>query len=512
MTFGTTKSTISSFLLICVVGTVAEATKKPHVVLILADDLGYNDVGYWGQNHGSAAKTPFLDSLAENGVRLENYYTHSVCSPTRGALMTGRNRIDIGLAHGIIHTTQIEGLPLDNVLLPEQLSNCGYNTQMIGKWHLGFSSSKYAPWNRGFHGFYGFLAGSENYWSKWLPMARHSNIGGVDFTDSTTGPTNETWGQYSAHVYASRARYVIQHHDQSKPLFLYLPLQTPHTPLGAPSHYYEPFKDIEDDDRMKYLSMVSVLDETVRNVTNYLKDAGMWEDTLLIFSTDNGGEVKHGGNNWPYRGTKNTLYEGGVKAVGFVHGKILGDLSPAQRVNRELIHVTDWYPTIMAAADCPYVSGNSRNKLYGLNQWGALRGERGSQRTEIVHTIDPMNRTSEIPDMRFGFNINVKAAICVRKWKLITGNPGHGGWYAPPESKDIFTKSGTRGSKNIQLFDLSVDPLEENEISNEHPTVVSELLERLAKYSLSAPPAINQNTDDNAHLSWTDGFVQPWLN
>uniref|UniRef100_H2YMZ6 Sulfatase N-terminal domain-containing protein n=1 Tax=Ciona savignyi TaxID=51511 RepID=H2YMZ6_CIOSA len=480
----------------------------PHVVFVLADDLGYNDIGYNGRSHHSATRTPFLDSLARNGMILKNYYTHSVCSPTRGSLLTGRNRIHIGLQHDCIHGTQIEGLPLDNVLLPEQLTHCGYNTQMIGKWHLGFSSESYLPWKRGFRGFYGFLTGSENYWSK------HTNAGGIDFTDSDHGPTNATWGKFSSLVYAERAKHVISNHDKSKPLFLFLSLQTPHSPLGAPAKYYKPFRKIKDKKRKQYLSMVAALDETVRNVTSYLQDAGMWSDTLLIFSTDNGGNVNEGGNNWPYRGSKNTMYEGGNKAVGFVHGPLLGVGSRGHHNMEQLFHVSDWYPTIMEATKCQYIAEEHKRKLDGYNQWDVLRGRAVSQRYEIVHTLDPINRTSEVADVQYGFDVNVQAAIMNERWKLLTGNPGcMGGWYPPAEAKELVAAIDIRGNKTIQLYDIVSDPLEQYEVSSLYPAVVKELLERLAYHNSTARPPISRASDDkNACLRWADGYIRPWRN
>ena len=132
---------------------VVHSRKKPNIVFVLADDLGFNDVSYHGNDHGSATKTPFLDSLAMGGVRLENYYVQQCCSPTRGQLMSGIYQIHTGLQHGNLKITRPSGLPLNLTLLPEQLKYCGYDTFMVGKWHLGFYKEAYTPYKRGFDKF-----------------------------------------------------------------------------------------------------------------------------------------------------------------------------------------------------------------------------------------------------------------------------------------------------------------------------------------------------------------------
>ena len=263
-------------------------SKQPHIVFILADDYGFNDIGYHGSDHGSAMKTPFLDSLALSGIRLENYYVQPMCTPTRSQLLSGRYQIYTGLQHHVILSDQPNGLPLNNILLSEQMQLCGYDTHMLGKWHLGFFKKEYQPWHRGFDTYFGFLPGTEDYYSKLHCTVSVSGFCGYSM-NSPKGPTNETYGEYSAHLYARKAREIIENHNTLNPMFLYVSLQSVHDPMQAPDEYIELHSHIQDEQRRIYAGMVTAMDETVKNITDALKEFGMWDDTLLIFSTDNGG-------------------------------------------------------------------------------------------------------------------------------------------------------------------------------------------------------------------------------
>ncbi|XP_076803610.1 arylsulfatase B-like isoform X2 [Clavelina lepadiformis] len=463
--------------------------------------------------------TPFLDSLAEKGVKLENYYVQPICSPTRGQLLSGRYQIHTGLMHGVLKGTQAHGFPLDNILLPEQLRNCGYKTHMLGKWHLGFHKDEYLPWNRGFQSFFGFLTGGENYYTKHKCEPKKTRkYCGVDMYDSRRGPTNSTWGVYSTDVYIRKAKQIISaHRKTNKPLFLYLALQSVHGPLQMPPQRSRRFRDIKDRDRRVYGSMVLAMDRALKRLSQHLKHARMWKDTIFIFSTDNGGQVKRGGNNWPLRGSKGTLWEGGVKAVGFIHGKFLG-LQSSNVVNRELIHVSDWLPTIMSATKCPIMTGTK--PLDGYDQWDAIRGLSRSKRTEILHNIDPLFNKKKLnvtPDIRHGFDVSIRAGIRSGKWKLLTGIPGMDLWVRPPEC-DCYNKSElnfkpqNNPTQNVKLFDIENDPNETAEVSKFHPEVVELLLSRLVEYNASAVPAVYPPNRRLVDPKLHGGFWVPWKN
>jgi len=507
--------------------TTGQNPSKPNIVLVLADDYGFNDIGYHGFSHGSAIKTPFLDSLAMSGIRLENYYVQPICSPTRSQLLSGRYQIHTGLQHGIIWPSQPNALSLDNILLSEQLKNCGYDTHMLGKWHLGFYKEQYLPWKRGFNSYYGYLVGAEDYYTKY---SCYEDMCGYSM-DSDNGPTNETYGEYSAHLYARKVEELVTNFNKSNPLFLYIALQSVHAPLQVPERYLKPYLHIKNEQRRAYAGMVAAMDEAIKNITEHLQKAGMWDNTLFIFSTDNGGQTEAGGNNWPLRGRKATLWEGGVRGVGFVHGKILNVPNPNMKTNDQLMHVSDWYPTLLHATDCPALPGTQ--SLDGFDQWKAISTYAEGPRTELLHNIDPL---SALPNKKviMGFDTSVHAAIRVGDWKLLTGDPGFDKWVKPPEdenapilySKKIeFNQSSNtaqlfnikhhvsefvQSSNTVQLFNIKRDPFERTELSAEYPDVVEQLLVKLAKYNSTAVAVQYPPSDQKANPELHGGFWEPW--
>ncbi|CAK8677652.1 unnamed protein product [Clavelina lepadiformis] len=493
----------------------SNASRKPHIVYILADDLGFNDVGYHAREHESLAYTPFIDRLAGEGVRLENYYVQPICSPTRGQLLSGRYQIHTGMQHEVIHRPQPRGLPLDNILLPEQLRQCGYKTHMLGKWHLGFYKDEYLPWKRGFDTYFGYLVGAEDYYTKVACMKKtHRESCGVSMVDSQFGDTNSTWGEYSADLYVRKAREIFQNHDPDKPMFLYLALQHVHAPIQVPSKYLTRVPRFrhkkKDKIRRTYLAMVSALDEMVKNITTALKEANLWDDTLLVFSTDNGGRPDRGGNNWPLRGAKNSLWEGGIRGIGFVHGNLI---EQKPNITRDLIHVSDWLPTLMTAARCKLASGTP--SLDGVDQWNTISKGLPGKRTEILHNIDPLFEKISKPELRSGFDTSVHAAIRSGKWKLITGKAGYdNSWFPPPESTKCcrMKPNEPTADKPIRLFNIVEDPYEENDLSESYPQMVDLLLEKLAEYNATAVPVIFPKMDRKAYPGSRGGFWGPWKN
>ncbi|KAL3871152.1 hypothetical protein ACJMK2_039169 [Sinanodonta woodiana] len=388
--------------------TGTEAT--PHILFVLADDYGYHDIGY----HGSEIKTPTLDKLALEGLRLENYYVQPICTPTRSQLMSGRYQIHTGLQHDIIWPTQPNGLPLNSPTLADKLREAGYSTHMVGKWHLGMYKKDYLPTSRGFDTYFGYLTGSEDYFTR---NRCYESYCGVDFRDNLE-PVNQT-GEYSTHLFTEKVINLIQNYDGSKPLFIYLAFQSVHSPLQVPETYTQPYRHIKDQHRRIYAGMVSAMDEAVRNITEALQAEGIWNNTILVFSTDNGGEILDGGNNWPLRGWKHSLWEGGVHGVGFIHSPFLNDTVKGT-VSRDLMHVTDWFPTLVSLAGG---SLNGTLPLDGIDQWETINGAKISLRKEILHNIDPLFKRSGKPIYNGTFDTSVRAALRAEDWKIITGNP-----------------------------------------------------------------------------------------
>ncbi|XP_070542597.1 arylsulfatase B-like [Ptychodera flava] len=481
----------------------ATSTVPPHILLILADDYGWHDIGY----HDSAIRTPNLDKLASEGVKLENYYVQPICTPTRSQLMSGRYQIHTGLQHAIIWPCQPHCLPLEEVTLAEKMKESGYATHIVGKWHLGMYKEACVPTQRGFDTFFGYLTGSEDYYTH---NRSYNNFKGMDLRHDMKVVQPEYNGQYSTFVFAKKAQEIIEKHDPKSPLFLYLPFQAVHGPLQVPAKYEEPYQNITDKKRRTYAGMVTCMDEAVGNVTKTLQDSGLGDNTVIIFSTDNGGQILEGGNNWPLRGWKGSLWEGGVHGVGFVNSPLL-QRNVTGTVNKELIHVSDWFPTLVHIAGGQL---NGTKPLDGYNQWETISKGTESPRKEILHNIDPLQPPPpgkyNVKHTQNLFNPTIRAAIRVGDWKLITGDPGNSSWIAPPESGIIPPHPSDVPGKMIWLFNIAEDPNEYRDLSLFRPDKVNELLERLEALYKSSVPVDYPDDDPKCNPGKLGGSWGPW--
>ena len=303
--------------------------KRPNIVVILADDLGNADLGY----RGGEIKTPNIDKLAKEGVRLESFYGQPVCTPARAALMTGRYPMRHGLQTLVIFPSHTYGLPTDELTLPQALKEAGYQTAMVGKWHLGHADQKHWPQNRGFEHFYGNLVGEVDYFTK-------DRGGLIDW--QRNGTFLKENGYFTTQI-GDEAVSLINSHDASRPLFLYVASLAPHAPYQAPQDLIDRYPEIQDEKRREYAAMISGLDDQVGRIVSALEKRGMRENTIIIFSSDNGGatsalfatgarseeeRAESGGvalgekppaSNGSLRGGKGSLHEGGVRVPTIVN-------------------------------------------------------------------------------------------------------------------------------------------------------------------------------------------------
>ncbi|KAK9541312.1 hypothetical protein VZT92_001366 [Zoarces viviparus] len=487
-----------------------ERSMPPHLIFIMVDDQGYGDIGY----HGSDIHTPMLDQLAAEGVKLENYYVQPICSPSRSQLMTGRYQIHTGLQHSIIRSRQPLCLPPDIPTLPERLVDAGYATYMVGKWHLGFCRPSCLPTGRGFQSFLGTLTGSGDHFS--YRSCDGAEACGFDLHDGDR-PAWEMAGNYSTLLYIERVKQILRSHNPNKPLFLYLSLQAPHAPLQVPDHFLHHYDSQGNRLRRHYAAMLSCLDDGVGQVVQELKTSGLYQNSVLIYSTDNGGQPLSGGSNWPLRGGKGTYWEGGIRAVGFVHSPLL---KKKGKVSRALIHVSDWYPTLLGLAGAL----QSHHGLDGHDMWGTISEGLPCPRTEILFNIDPVSRKPGEPYDKAlvlnGFGIwdtAVRAAIRAGDWKLLTGNVGDGDWIPPqalpvgPERWQKLEKRRNELGKSVWLFNVTSDPYERSDLAEAHPEVVKHLLTRLAEYNQTAVMPRNPPDDPMADPELHGGVWSPWL-
>lgn len=511
--------TASKFIFFIASPRFLDATQPPHVVFILADDFGWNDVGY----HGSEIKTPNLDKLSAQGVRLENYYVQPLCTPSRNQLMTGRYQIHTGMQHQIIWPCQPYCVPLDETMLPQLMKQRSYATHMVGKWHLGMYKKDCLPTHRGFDSYFGYLTGSEDYYSH----ERCSFISPLNLTrcalDLREGDAVATGynGTYSTELFTDRATSIITKQDPTKPLFLYVAFQAVHAPLQVPERYITPYSFIKDPHRRLYAGMVSAMDEAVGNITMALHRNGLWDNTVLVFSTDNGGQTLSGGSNWPLRGRKWSLWEGGVRGVAFVTSPLL---KTPGTVSRELVHISDWLPTLVALAGG---QTNGMKALDGFNVWNTISKGVASPRVELLHNIDPMyidvapclGREGQLtlakaaglgPRPYSSFNVSIHAAIRSGNWKLLTGYPGCDRWFPRPGPENSTEANFKRNPlKPVMLFNIDLDPEERTELADQYPSVVDALLSRLLHHQQRSKP-INFPDNDPRCDPGPTGAWGPW--
>ena len=417
------------------VGTQAHAqTQKPNIVFLLIDDLGYADCGF---NGGKDILTPNIDRLAKAGSILKNHYVQPVCSPTRSALMTGRYPTRTGI-YTIITPGAAWGLPLNERTLANALQEAGYSTAITGKWHLGEFEKAYQPNARGFDYQYGHFFGSIDYYT-------HERNNQMDWYRNGT-PLKEEG--YSTHLVAKEACSVIEKHTPSKPLFLYVPFNGVHSPFQAPDQYTAAYPNLEGN-RKKLAGMLAAVDEAVAQIVASLKKTGMLENTLIIFSSDNGGPPP--GNNTPLREFKGTIYEGGTRAAAFAHwpGHV-----PAGKTVEGAMHIIDWYPTLIGLA-----GGSLKQALPidGKDVWPMIT-KAGKSPHKAILSVSTRGTS--------------QAAIRMGDWKLIVADA--------EESEGATPKKQPKKYEPVSLFNLAEDPSESRNLASVHPERVAEMRKELS--------------------------------
>ena len=413
----------------------AHADAKPNIVHIVADDLGWKDVGF---NGCEDIKTPNIDSLAAGGAKLSQYYVQNICTPSRAALMTGRYPFRYGLQTIVIPGPASYGLNTDEVLLSHVLKEAGYDTAIIGKWHLGHADKKYWPKQRGFDYQYGAMIGELDYFT-------HSDAGVRDWFRDNELVVEEG---YTTQLIGADAVKYIESRDGETPFYLYLTFNAPHTPYQAPEEYIEKYASIKDPTRRTYAAMVDCLDENIGKVVAALDRKGLRDNTLILFHSDNGGtrsamfagqmadvsKITLPCDNGPYREGKGTLFEGGHLVAACANWP--GRIKPGEV--DAMIHAVDILPTFAALAGA---STAVCKPLDGMNVWSAISEGEPSPRQEFIYNIEPF-----------------RAAMRQGDWKLI--------W------RPLIPSS-------VDLFNLAEDPYETNNLAAVHPDKVAGMKARI---------------------------------
>lgn len=419
---------------------LAEAARKPNVIVILADDLGYADVGF---NGCKDIPTPNIDSLAKHGVRCSSgYVSHSFCSPTRAGLMTGRYQQRFGHENNpayLPEDTKV-GLPLSQKTIADVMKSAGYVTGAIGKWHLG-AAPCFHPNERGFVEYFGFLGGGHIY----LPGLK----GGPEYTVPLLRNKEPVeLKDYVTDVLSAEAAAFVARH-KTEPFYLYVAYNAVHTPLQAPEKYLSRFAGITDERRRTYAAMNSAMDDGIERILRALRDGGIERDTMIWFFSDNGGPPHNVAPtcNDPLRGHKGTLYEGGIR-VPFVVQWRAG--LPEGAVCKQPVISLDVLSTAAALAGAKLPEGV---KLDGVNIAPHLKGE--------VKT-PPHERLF---------------------WRT-----GGGTSWAVREGRYKLVKPGKDAAP--QLFDLNNDIIEAKDLAGEKPDVAARLQKAFDAWNAELIPPI----------------------
>jgi len=452
----------------------AASPGKPNVVILLADDLGYNDVGF----HGGNISTPNIDRIAAEGAKLERYYVHPVCSPTRAGLMTGRYPIRYGAMRAVFPPWRSGGLDPSETTIADALARAGYEHRgVFGKWHLGHSNVKYHPLRRGFTEFLGHYNGAIDYFT-------HEREGVLDW--HTNYETNRDEG-YSTDLIADAAvDFVERHADDATPFLLYVPFNAPHSPFQAKEEDLPAYSDLapvegewpdEGERRVQNRrilgAMVHSMDQGVGRILDAIDEHGLADKTFVLFSSDNGG-VAGIGENAPLRGAKASAFEGGIRVAAAARWP--GRIEPGSSVDSPLANV-DVLPTLLEIAEVEHQG----NPLDGHSMLRALAGETTPDR-ELYNYIGQKGPDEE------------QISIVTNDWKLLVVGPA------------VTDDSADDSLRTTYLFQISSDPNETRNVAEEHPERVAEFLGKLKEFRALQPadavPPYDQGRDD-------PGFTPP---
>lgn len=518
---------------------------QPHIVLLLADDIGWNDVGYHADSDiDNQIRSPNIDNLAASGIKLERFYTQSDCTPSRSALMTGLYPIHTGMYHEDLNSESNWGLPLEMTIIPQHLRKHGYHTYAVGKWDLGHYSWKHTPTLRGFDTFLGYYSPMESYFTHQLTdtqlnlndicEAYLDECPGNTFTDlrHNTFP-HHAHGKYSTHLFQEHAQTTLVEHATTfpdEPLFMYLAHQACHFPTQAPNDTIAKYHDemLEGFDmRAAFGACISELDDATGALVQSLKLVDLYDNTVLIFASDNGGVPGYwgGGSNWPLRGGKFTVYEGGVRVPAFVHSPLLPHKTRGTSYD-SIFHIIDMLPTIL------HLGGVSLDGLTmdGVTHVAALWNGESAPREEVLLHANKYGHKTE--DMGF-----YTGAYLAGQWKLVFNvtaaascRPDSDNYkessvcgYTLPSSYASLahTAGGTESEyaayfNQTQLFDVLTDPSETTDLKYEKTELVTKLTSRaLSLMDTMVETEYVENLQDDyikhyAVFSGHDCFVTPW--
>ncbi|WP_296383692.1 sulfatase-like hydrolase/transferase [Winogradskyella sp.] len=415
--------------------------KRPNILVVLCDDLGYGDVSF---NGSKDIQTPALDALAATGTKFTSAYVpHPFCGPSRAGIMTGRYAHTIGAQFNLPPNSETigEGIDISEKFMSKALQESGYHTGLVGKWHLG-AIDKYHPNNRGFDDFYGFLGGGHNYHPEdYKTKYAAAKERGVKVIWDYLGPLEHNGlevtddNEYLTDVLSNQGvRFIEASSKKDDPFFLFMSYNAPHTPLEAKKEDMEVFASIKDKNRQTYAAMVYAVDRGVQKMVDALKATGEYENTLIVFFSDNGGRPDKGANNYPLKEGKGSVYEGGYRVPMFFHWN---GVVPSGMIYDNPISALDLYPTFAQLADANIPSSKT---LDGKDMWSNFMMNKEVRIDDNIFTMRHRNGFSDV-GVRNG------------KWKAVKAY-----------------------KQKWKLFDIDKDISEKNDISISHPDILKKLV------------------------------------
>jgi len=458
--------------------------RRPHIVVVMADDLGWSGVGFNMQQEQAMlpamtwVQTPTLDTLARNGVVLKRHYAGKSCAPSRSSFLSGRFPFHVNQNNPRIEQPFM-GVPLNMSTIADVLSEQGYETYHVGKWHLGMHSEQLLPLNRGFKDSLAMLGGSMDYFTLqsgwpdkhqmtdlWLngapakPRLDEANADAkqcVKYSVRGEGSV-EQCKPYATNIFMDYALEKVRSHDTNKPMFMYLALQNVHSPHQVPTRFLDAYSEDDfpvDSPRRYGFAMVTALDEAIRKLQAELVAKAMWQNTLLVFTSDNGGKTSEA-PNYPLRGGKGSVFDGGVRVASLVAGGFLPDAMRGRKLDG-LIHMCDWWATFagLAGVEGAKVAGfmdpssqesvsipHRVKRVDSLDMWPYISGEVLTSPRKVVHvSYDPTDG---------------RGALIAGRWKLVVG--AFGSFYPKPTSPDpAKTRKLTDHNSSRRLWSVSHD-------------------------------------------------------
>lgn len=502
-----------SRLLLCALCTLAAPTAAapalPHIFFVVVDDLGWGNVGFHRDplQPDESVQTPHIDQLVRQGIELNRHYVHPTCTPSRASFQSGR--LPVHVLQNLTHPCDEHGaIPRNMTVIAAVLKRAGYATHQVGKWDVGMATPTHTPKGRGYDTSLNYFGHANWMYSsaEWLGSEENRydapEPGIIDLWD-TDRPARDLNGTgYEEYLFRDRMLKILREHDQSKPLFLQYDSKLVHYPLQVPLDYQERFSFIQQDNKRIYQAMVAFLDDQLANITGTMKELGMWDNTLMVLTSDNGvftrdpqgpchtsdpeftriainvdaghgtmcfnGEA--GGSNFPLRGGKYSNFEGGIRVTAFASGGYVPTAMRGQRLDG-MIHIADWYRTLaegIAGIDPTdtWAANSGLPPIDSIDMWPYLSGQ-----------------IAESPRHSFLLSDNV---VLVNQWKFITGGSfmKQSAWGGPQypnmsTAADPIDKHSFTCPSSGCLYDVVSDPTETDEISHKHPQVVEWLQKEL---------------------------------